>query len=74
MSKEGFNYLINDAQGTSLEPINVSDFDIGEYSDYEASLLENNKKFWSASEAIAVYRRFRVPEVFSYGCNDREGF
>lgn len=70
MENKKFNYLTSDAQGTAIQPVSISDFDIECYVDYEAALLEKNKKFWSGEDNIAVYRRFRVPQVFSYGCKD----
>ena len=65
-----FNTEIADSQGTVIEPISPDDFDIEKYVDYEAELLEANKAFWESDSGIAVYRRFRVPEVYSYGCKD----
>ena len=70
MANKKFNYKINDAQGTIIDPLPVKDFDIEKYCDYEQSLKEKCSDFWSAEEGVAVYRRFRVPEVFSYGCKD----
>lgn len=58
MCKKTFDYLINDSQGTNLEPIAIKEFCINEYADHEASLLENNKKFWSSKNGVAVYRHF----------------
>lgn len=69
MEKE-FNYNSGDSQGTSVEPLEPKDFDLVGYRDYEAQLLEKNSKFWSAKEGVHVYRRFREPEVFSFGCAD----
>lgn len=70
MKKQTFNYDISDSQGTYVEPISIKDFDLQAYADYEASMLENNRLFWSEKSGVAVYRRFRAPEVFSYGCKD----
>src|SRR6056297_1087238 len=69
MEKE-FNYDYSDSQGTSVEPLDPKDFDLEGYRDYEIQLMENNSKFWSAKEGVQVYRRFREPEVFSFGCAD----
>ncbi len=70
MTKDSFNSLISDSQGTAVTPVDPGKFDIPRYREYEQSLLENNKSFWRALQGIAVYRRFRVPAVFSYGCRD----
>jgi hypothetical protein len=70
MVKDAFDYEIDDAQGTAVGPVEPRDFDIDRYADYEAALLERNSAFWKAESGVAVYRRFRVPRVFSYGCRD----
>jgi len=70
MAEKKFDYKIADSQGTKVEPIDPAKFDIAKYQDYEASLLESNRAFWASDSGIAVYRRFRVPEVFSYACKD----
>jgi len=67
---DSFDNSISDSQGTVVTPVDPGKFDITQYREYEQSLLENNKCFWRASDGIAVYRRFRAPEVFSYGCRD----
>jgi len=70
MTNDRFNVSISDSQGTMVTPVDPRRFDILQYQEYEQSLLENNKSFWQDSHGITVYRRFRVPEVFSYGCRD----
>lgn len=72
MAEKKFDYKIADSQGTKVEPIEPDKFDIAKYQDYEASLLEPNRQFWESDSGIAVYRRFRVPEVFSYACRDMQ--
>ncbi len=72
MKEKGFDNQIADAQGTTVEPISPSEFDIAGYQEYEAQLFESNRLFWASDSGVAVYRRFRVPEVFSYGCKDME--
>jgi hypothetical protein len=67
---EKFDYKRNDSQGTPVEPIDPKSFDVEGYRDYEARLLEENRRFWMAKEGVQIYRRFRVPEVFSYACKD----
>ncbi len=70
--KDEFNTALADSQGTSVEPVAVDDFDLEGYADYERALLDRCRSFWQAEDGIAVYRRFRVPEVFSWGCRDRK--
>ncbi|MDC7232978.1 MAG: uroporphyrinogen decarboxylase family protein [Spirochaetales bacterium] len=71
MAKE-FDTSKADAQGTAVRPLKASDFDRPRYREYEASLNEGCRAFQNASSGVAVYRRFRVPEVFSWGCRDRK--
>jgi len=72
MPGKKFDYKKADSQGTDVEPIDPAKFDIAGYQDYEASFLESNRAFWASDSGIAVYRRFRPPQVFSYGCKDME--
>ena len=65
-----FNNSIRDAQASDIAPVSVSRFDLDAYFDYEAKLLKRTAAFAAASEGVAVYRRFRVAEVFSDGCRD----
>jgi len=64
------DYISWDRQGTIVEPIAIDKFDIDKYHDYELSLREKCYSFWKASRGVAVYRRFRVPQVFSYSCQN----
>lgn len=68
--KSEFDYSIADSQGTDVKPIEPQKFDIAAYHDYAASLRQRCANFWNSKSGIAVYRRFRVPQVFSYGCKD----
>lgn len=68
MKENYFDYNKSDSQGTNVEYIDVSKFDIEAYQAYENQLAERNKEFWRKKSGVAVYRRFRVPGVFSYGC------
>lgn len=72
MANTAFDYNSKDSQGTVVAPIEICDFDVEEYASYNSSLLEKNSRFWNSSSGVAVYRRFRVPEVFSFGCRDME--
>ncbi len=68
--KKLFDNTLSDAQGTEILPINPDKFDLIRYSEYEQSLLERCQTFQEDSSGVLVYRRFRVPQVFSYGCRD----
>lgn len=70
MQEKPFDNLIDDSQGTVVEPVSPSEFDFERYVDYEAALLERNHAFWRAPGGLAVYRRFRVPQVYTFGCRD----
>ena len=72
MADKTFDYSSADSQGTILSPVKVSDFDMEAYEGYNAAFLERNKEFWNSRSGVLVYRRFRVPQVFSYGCRDME--
>lgn len=65
-----FDTSVRDSQGTCVEPIAVKDFDLDAYADYEASLLENNKRFVEAKHGLLVYRRVRADGVFYDKCKD----
>ncbi len=67
-----FNTESSDSQGTEVTPVTPENFDYDAYADYEASLLERNRRFWEADSGVAVYRRFRVPVCFSWMCRDME--
>ncbi len=71
MAKE-FDYTKADSQGTSLAPLAADRFDIEAWVDYEVEKLAGCGAFEAAPEGVAVYRRFRVPEVFSWGCRERK--
>lgn len=70
MKDKKFDYSSQDSQGTTVNPISIKEFDIERYHDYELSLREKCWSFWNGDRGVAVYRRFRVPQVFSYGCKD----
>ncbi len=65
-----YDNLTYDPQGTAVGPISPEKFDMEKYADYEAQLLEKTCAFRQSESGIAVYRRFRVPEVYSYECRD----
>ncbi len=68
--KKKFDNTLSDSQGTDILPVDPSKFDLTRYSEYEGSLLERCRAFQENSAGVLVYRRFRVPQVFSYGCRD----
>lgn len=70
MAKKSFDITLADSQGTDILPMDPATFELDRYHEYEQALLEHNKEFWQSKSGVAVYRRFRVPEVFSYGCRD----
>jgi len=70
MDSGAFNYNLADAQGSYLEPIDPDNFDLEEYQEYAAALIEPCQDFWSSESGIAVYRRMRVPQVFADSCQD----
>lgn len=69
MAKKFDNKLV-DAQATQVVPVKPVDFDFGKYESYAADLNETCARFWQQSSGVAVYRRMRVGECFSFGCKD----
>ena len=65
-----FNTNLNDSQATEVTPISPQDFDFDEYKEYADQLNKSCAAFWKAKSGVAVYRRMRVAECFSYGCRD----
>lgn len=70
MSIDTFDVTLADSQGTSVLPLEPKDFDIPAYEDYEAATLERYRQFNQRGAGVAVYRRFRVPEVYSWAAKD----
>ncbi len=62
----------NDAQGTPAEPLDPSDFDYDSFAEHEAICTRRCREFWASDSGVLVHRRFRVPEVYSYGCRDMQ--
>lgn len=67
-----FNTDLRDSQATVTPPIAPEKFDLEAYADYEARLLESNRRFQQADSGLLVYRRFRADGVFYDACRDRE--
>ena len=65
-----FDQASVDVQATPVEPMAPEAFDFDAYADYESSLLQRCRAFWAASSGVLVYRRMRVAEVYSHGCQD----
>ncbi len=72
MQDKSFNYNVTDSQGTEIKPLKPHEFNIEEYNEYETLMLRCSREFWASKSGVAVHRRFRVPQVFSYGCKDME--
>ena len=70
MSEAKFDTSLRDSQGTEVTPISPENFDFDAYQDYEAALLEGNKKFTEADSGLLVYRRVRAKGVFYDKCRD----
>ena len=70
MSEAKFDTSLRDSQGTEVTPISPENFDFDAYQDYEAALLEGNKKFTEADSGLLVYRRVRANGVFYDKCRD----
>ncbi|MCI6719562.1 MAG: uroporphyrinogen decarboxylase family protein [Clostridiales bacterium] len=68
----GFNTDLRDSQATITPPIAPEKFDLEAYADYEARLLESNRRFRQADSGLLVYRRFRADGVFYDQCRDFE--
>ncbi len=69
---EIYDNLNPDVQATKVEPLPPESFDFEAYENHEAKLSPFCLSFHECKAGIAVYRRFRVKEVFSYGCRDME--
>ncbi|MDH7599705.1 MAG: uroporphyrinogen decarboxylase family protein [Sedimentisphaerales bacterium] len=67
-----FNTQAIDPQGTQVEPVWPDRFDYEAYCDYEAKLLERCRLFWQSDSGVAVYRRFRIPQCFTWMCRDMQ--
>ncbi|MDR0757714.1 MAG: hypothetical protein LBF85_07705 [Tannerella sp.] len=65
-----FDVTKRDSQATEITPVSPENFDLDAYASYEQSLLARAGDFWKASSGVAVYRRMRAAEVFSYACRD----
>ncbi|MCK9412583.1 MAG: uroporphyrinogen decarboxylase family protein [Prolixibacteraceae bacterium] len=69
MAKE-FDNQLADAQSTHVLPVKPEDFDFDRYASSAANLNNTCSDFWQQKSGVAVYRRMRVGECFSFGCRD----
>lgn len=67
---DAFDASLADAQGTSVKPLSVADFDLEGYAAYARELESRCAAFAAAQRGVLVHRRFRVPEVFSWAAAD----
>jgi uroporphyrinogen-III decarboxylase len=67
-----FNNKLADSQATEVQPIKPEHFDFEKYKDYADELNKTCSSFRYADSGIAVYRRMRVAECFSFGCRNKE--
>ncbi len=67
---KSFDTTKRDSQGTEVAPISPENFDLDAYADYEAALLDSNKKFTEKNSGLLVYRRVRANGVFYDKCRD----
>lgn len=67
-----FNSSLHDSQATPVEAISPFRFDFDRYAEYAAEQDRKVSAFIESDSGVLVYRRFRVAEVFSAGCRDRE--
>lgn len=70
MGEIKFDTSLRDSQGTEVIPVEPQKFDLEEYADYEAALLERNKAFMESDSGLLVYRRVRANGVFFDKCRD----
>lgn len=57
---------------TMLMPLAPEQFDFDAYESYVKSLDERVEKFVNSESGVLVHRRFRVEEVYRYGCRNKE--
>jgi len=69
MAKQ-FDNQLADSQATQVLPVKPENFNFDRYEAYAAGLNETCAAFWQQKTSVAVYRRMRVAECFSFGCRD----
>ena len=67
-----FDASLRDSQSTAVTGVAPEAFDFDRYAEYAARQDEKVRRFMAAESGVLVYRRFRVAEVYSWECRDRE--
>ena len=70
MNTNKFDISADDAQGAEIEPLAPERFDFEAFARHEEETIARCRSFWQSPSGVAVTRRFRVPEVYSFGCGD----
>ena len=65
-----FDNQLADSQATTVVPINAKDFNFEVYEAYTKELNKSCADFWQKDSGVLVYRRMRVADCFSFGCQD----
>jgi len=65
-----FDTRLTDSQATMVSPVKPGNFDFEKYESYVAALNRTCSTFWKQKSGVAVYRRMRVGECFSFGSRD----
>lgn len=67
-----FDFTSRDSQATPVTALDIDGFDFDAYAEYASVQDKKVEAFMASDSGAIVYRRFRVAEVFSYGCRDRK--
>lgn len=65
-----FNIELADAQATAVVPVSAKNFNFEVYEAYTKELNQTCADFLQKESGVLVYRRMRVADCFSYGCQD----
>ena len=65
-----FDIRLADSQATAVVPIAANDFNFENYEAYARELNHGCADFWKKDSGVLVYRRMRVADCFSFGCQD----
>lgn len=65
-----FDTRLADSQATAVVPISSKDFNFEVYENYARELNQKCADFWEKESGVLVYRRMRVADCFSFGCQD----
>ncbi|MBN2292079.1 MAG: hypothetical protein JXM70_06615 [Pirellulales bacterium] len=72
MNSKKFDISVGDTQGVCIEPLAPERFDFEAFAQHEEETAAICRAFWDSKTGVAVTRRFRVPEVYSFGCGDMQ--